>query len=121
MRVDTARLISTLGFRPTGDIGGYTFYSRGAKRTVFFAKAPPTKPASYLQRANRYRMAAIAAAWRNAPEQVRNAWRQLAKRTRLKITPYDLFQHHYTRPQDLVIPTLLRQARMTMADLEPQQ
>jgi hypothetical protein len=121
MRVDTARLISTLGFRPTGDIGGYTFYSRGAKRTVFFAKAPPRKPASYLQRANRYRMAAIARSWSNAPPAVRAAWDQLARRTRLKITAYDLFQHHYTRPQDLVLPTLLRQARMTMAQLEPQQ
>jgi len=117
MKADVGPLVRLLSFRATGDLGPYTFFTRQGERTVFFLRAPPRKPRTWLQNQNLARWTAIATLWQALTETNRANWTRLAALTHLRITPYNLFVHWQTRPADLTVDTLLRQAGMTWQDL----
>lgn len=117
MKVDVGPLLRTLSFRATGDLGPYTFYTRQGERTVFFLRAPPRKPRTWMQKQNQYLWVHIAAVWQQLTETNRTNWAKLARLCHLQITPYNLFVHWQARPQDGTVNTLLAQSGMTWADL----
>jgi hypothetical protein len=97
MKVLGPKLYHMLGFRPTGDLGPLTYYTSARNKIVFFPKAPPLHPPSYLQtvQRNRYRLAAIA--WNDLPEVERLNWEKIAKTAKLTINGYNLFVWYYLR------------------------
>jgi len=90
-------LYHMLGFRPTGDIGPYTFYTSQRNAIVFFPKAPPLNPPSYLQTVQRNRFRLAAKQWQALPELERENWERVAKTAKLTITGYNLFVWHLLR------------------------
>ena len=84
-------LYHMLGFRPTGDLGPYTFYTSQRNAIVFFPKAPPLNPPSYLQTVQRNRFRRAAKSWQALPEIERQNWELVAQTAKLTITGYNLF------------------------------
>jgi len=86
-----------LGFRPTGDLGPFTFYTSQRNATVFFPKAPPLNPPSYLQIVQRNRFRIAAAQWQALPELERENWEKVTKTAKLTINGYNLFVWYLLR------------------------
>lgn len=84
-------LYHMLGFRPTGDLGPFTFYTSQRNSIVFFPKAPPLNPPSYLQTVQRNRFRLAAKQWQALPDLERTNWERVAKTAKLTITGYNLF------------------------------
>ena len=66
--------LNALGLIIDGDFAGLTVYTRHDLRKVFFPVAPPTKPPSDLQLAQRRRFAAATAAWSRLDPLERRRW-----------------------------------------------
>jgi len=97
MKTTGAQLYHMLGFRPTGDLGPFTFYTAKNGAVVFFPKAPPLNPPSYLQTVQRNRFRLAAKTWKTLPEAERQNWERLAKTAKLTINGYNLFVWYFTR------------------------
>jgi hypothetical protein len=90
-------LYHMLGFRPTGDLGPFTFYTSARNAIVFFPKAPPLNPPSYLQTVQRNRFRLAAKAWQRLPRLEQTNWEAVAKTAKLTITGYNLFVWYFLR------------------------
>lgn len=86
-----------LGFRPTGDLGPLTFYTTRRGETVFFPKAPPLNPPSYLQTVQRNRFRTAAKTWKALPELERQNWEAVTRKAKLTINGYNLFVWYLLR------------------------
>lgn len=85
-----------LGFYPHGDIENFTIYTTSRRKVVWFTRAPPTSPASWLQRRMRNAWTAAAAEWATMSPAQQTWWRDVAALNWLKITAYNLFIHNRT-------------------------
>lgn len=105
-----AGLIRVFGFRHQGDLGPLTTYTSDRGALVVFPRSSPLNPPSAQQLQMRQLFALTAATWRNLTQEQRNAWNELSRRTRLRVTGYNLFTW-YQRTQDReTIATIARQA-----------
>lgn len=86
-----------LGFRATGDLGPFTFYTTQRNQTVFFPKAPPLNPPSYLQTVQRNRFRLAATTWKALPESERRNWERITQTAKLTINGYNLFVWYLLR------------------------
>jgi len=102
------RFAMYLGILIQGDIGPITMYRSKRGKLVAFAKAPPTEPASPLQRVYRGRWRSIAALWSGLPAATKAAWRQLALQAHLRITGYNLYMYVALTGDDATLETLVR-------------
>jgi len=96
MAVKLRNLLSVLGLVTWGDIGPLTCYRNKRGNLVFYAKAPPTSPASPAQQIYRDRWRAAATAWNGLTPDARARWELASKRASLYITGYNLFVHYHT-------------------------
>jgi len=91
-------LFTLFGLHIGGDFGPFTFYKSKRRRLVFFKKAPPDKPPSEKQIAQRNRFRLVAAAWSTLTPYQRAQWTIAARRASLCMTGYDLFVHFKLKP-----------------------
>ena len=97
MKTTGVAIYKLLGFRPTGDLGPFTFYTSQRNRIVFFPKAPPLNPPSYLQTVQRNRFRLAAKAWQALPELEKQNWERVTQTAKLTINGYNLFVWYYLR------------------------
>ena len=96
MAVKLRNMLSVLGLVTWGDIGPLTCYRNKRGALVFYAKAPPTTPASPAQQIYRDRWRLAVTAWNALAPEVRARWELASKRASLYITGYNLFVHYHT-------------------------
>ena len=108
------RTLSLLGLRPTGDLGPLTSYTSKRGIKVWFLKAPPLKPPSPRQLAQRAKFKVVARLWRAIGEAQRQQWRSAERRGRLVITGYNLFLWYHLGGDPNVIRTIERQTNTTL-------
>jgi len=97
MKLLGSSLYKMLGFRPTGDLGPFTFYTSQRNAIVFFPKAPPLNPPSYLQTVQRNRFRRAAKSWQALPELEQQNWERISQTAKLTITGYNLFVWYFLR------------------------
>lgn len=114
MRLDVTRLFQFLGLNTQGDLGPYTFYTDKRKNLVWFLKAPPLQPPSYLQNVNRNRWRAMAHAWHDMGEEERMKWKAAAQRINAAITYYNLFAHFQLRYDPGALATIERLSKIQL-------
>lgn len=106
MAIKLHNLLSILGFVTWGDIGPLTCYRNKRGALVFYAKAPPTSPASPLQLIYRNKWRAAAIAWNALSPDVRARWELASKRASLRITGYNLWIYYHTTGDAQAIETV---------------
>jgi len=106
MKLIGPKIWNFLGFRPTGDIGPLTFYTSQRNAIVWFPKAPPLAPPSYLQIVQRNRFRATAKRWTSLPEIERQNWEAVAKKAKLTINGYNLFVWYALRNGEETVQAL---------------
>lgn len=111
-------LLKLLGFNTQGDLGPWTFYTSKRKGLVFFQKAPPTKPPSFLQVHQRNKFRLTAMLWRWLTPQQRKNWELVSKRLSLRITGYNLFTYYVVTGDEAAIETVQTQAGIDLLPLE---
>lgn len=89
-------LLSFLGLITWGDIGPLTCYRNKHGKIVWYAKAPPTCPASPAQTIYRDKWRAAAVAWNALGPDLRARWELASKRASLRITGYNLWIYFST-------------------------
>lgn len=84
---------SIIGLMVSGDIDGITIYTDRHGRKVNYKKAPPEKPASVLQAAQRGRFRDAMTNWKAAGEAVQVDWENASLRSSLCMTGLNLWLH----------------------------
>lgn len=107
-------LLRFLGMRPTGDLGPLTIYTNKRGRMVAFPKAPPEKPASLFQTAQRNRFRAAGTLWRTLTEDQKHEWQAAADIAGLYCTGYNLFLYYVLTRDDSTIRTIEHQTGRTL-------
>lgn len=79
-------LFQILGIYVAGDLGDMTLYTNHKGRIIWFPRAPPTKPASDLQRMQRRRFGNAILNWRNLSLADKTAWCAAVKASGIDIT-----------------------------------
>ena len=102
-------VLSIIGWRPTGDLGGLTAYTSKRGKVVWFLKAPPTCPPSYWQIHQRNVFRLIAMAWKAFSDDRREQWHLAEVRGNLNITGYNLFTWWCINRDHAIIHTIERQ------------
>lgn len=103
------RLLSWLGFNPTGDLGPLTGYTNKRGKLVWFIKAPPTCPARPWQISQRNTFRLIAMTWKALSDADRQQWHLAETRGHLNITGYNLFTWWSITGDDATIRTIEHQ------------
>lgn len=114
MKLLRPSLLNYLGWNTQGDLGPYTFYTTKRKKTVWFLKAPPTCPPSWLQTHNRYKFKLVAEYWHRHTAAEQTDWELASKRLNLSITGYNLFTWFYTIGDRTTLATIERLANLTL-------
>lgn len=109
MKVPIEDSFSILGLQLWGDIGPFTVFRNKRGEVIWYLKAPPTKPASALQKIYRDRWRAAAIQWQALTKKKQQRWELASKRASLGITGYNLFLYWRTTSDDLAIRTIERQ------------
>lgn len=107
-------LLRFLGMRPTGDLGPLTIYTNKRGRMVAFPKAPPLKPASMFQNAQRNRFRAVGRLWQTLTQDQRNEWQEAADAAGLYCTGFNLFLYYEITRDEASITTIERQTGRTL-------
>lgn len=111
--ISRTSLFTYLGFRLSGDLGGFTMYTYCRKRPVFFVKSPPLTPPTSRQISQRNQFRLVGYLWRSIGPEKRALWTDLAKAAKLRILGYQLFLHWTLRNDK---PTILTLVRLTGID-----
>lgn len=109
MLTPTSKIISLLGWGPTGDLGPLTIYTSKRRKIVAFLKAPPTCPPSAWQSHQRNAFRLVARAWNGLTDAQRDQWRLAEVRAPLNITAYNLFTYWCLTHDHAMIRTIQRQ------------
>lgn len=110
----TSKILSLLGWNPTGDLDGLTGYTTKRGKVVWFLKAPPTCPATQWQIHQRNKFRLVAAAWKGLTQDARQQWSLAEQRGRLNLTGYNLFTYWSITHDDEAIRTVERQTDTTL-------
>jgi hypothetical protein len=103
-----------LGLFASGDLGPCTFYTGRRHQIVFFLRAPPKTPATYLQIRIRDRWRLAATAWKAADTPTRQRWRDATRLANLHITPYNLWVWYHVTQDRQTLATIERQTGVTL-------
>lgn len=110
MRSAVHKFLPILGLRPTGDLGPFTIYTKPDRVRVAFIKAPPTKPPTERQIAQRDQFRAAAIAWKALAQADRNNWHTVCRYLSLYLHGYNLFVYWFLSHDDASIRTVERQS-----------
>lgn len=119
MPLKLTRLISLLGFRPFGDLGGLTAYTTRRRRVVWFPKSPPQKAPSPAQTAQRNQFRLAAQAWRAIGAEERAKWNEAVKHSHITIIGYHAFVGWQRRRNLGMLKTLERNSGVKLATTPP--
>lgn len=108
MQLSNQNLLRYLGFNTQGDLGPWTFYTSKNKGLVWFIKAPPLEPPSFLQTHYRNLFRAAARIWNAFSQPQRDAWLDAAEVAHLTVHGYNIFVYYQVTRDDGFIPTLER-------------
>ncbi len=114
MKLDKPSLLQFLGWSTQGDFGPWTFYTTKKHKLVFFLKAPPTTPPSYLQIHQRSKFRLVAQFWQRLSAAQRADWETVTQVLHLNLTGYDLFTWYYTVGDRPTLATIERLANRTL-------
>lgn len=103
-------VLKIIGFSPTGDLGPLTGYTSKRRKAVWYLKAPPDKPPTCWQIAQRNKFRALARVWTALQPSQRASWMEAARKARLSITGYNLFIWYQLRQDTKAIETIQRQS-----------
>lgn len=103
MKPGAPTIYCMLGFRPTGDLGPYTFYTSKRNKIVIFPKAPPLNPPTYHQIVQRNRFRLAAKAWQTLPDNEQQNWEAVSKTAKLTINGYNLFVWYFLKDGEQTI------------------
>lgn len=103
-----------LGFRPTGDLDGLTIYTTKRRKTVFYNRAPPTKPPTVTQRMMRSAFRTAALAWQGMPPSQRANWHKAASKAHLYLNGYTLWTYWCTKRDQPTIRTIQHQSGVNL-------
>lgn len=107
-------ILPLMGLNPSGDIGPFTVYRTKRQGVVWFPRAPPEMPSSYLQRHQRNAWKYAARVWRAETETVRQNWKTAALLARLSISGYNLFIYYQTTKDASAIETIERHTGISL-------
>lgn len=107
-------LLKFLGFNTQGDLGPWTFYTAKDKGLVWFVKAPPLKPPSYLQSHQRNVFRNSARMWRAYTPAQRLLWMRAARLANLRIHGYHLFTYVNATRDTSILPAIERLSFITL-------
>lgn len=111
-------ILRFLGFNTQGDLGPWTFYTSKRRGLVWFTKAPPLEPPSFLQIHQRNKFRLVGLLWSYLDLQQKADWELASKQARLKITGYNLFTYWVMSGDEETIETIMDN---TAIDLLPIQ
>lgn len=114
MLTPSSNVLSILGWRPTGDLGGLTAYTSKRGKVVWFLKAPPTCPPTDWQIHQRNVFRLIAMAWQGLSDAAREQWHLAEVRGRLNITGYNLFTWWSITHDNATIRTIEHQTNTSL-------
>ena len=114
MKLDEPHLFRYFGWNTQGDLGPWTMYTDRRRGLVYYLRAPPKEPASYLQQIQRQRFAAAADAWRKIGQAARQAWNQIAITARLRITGFNLWTYANITNDWTTVHTIQTQTGVTL-------
>jgi len=97
---------SVLGFRVSGDLGGYTIYTNRKGKKVSFAQAPPRKPLSVWQLAWQRNFRWGMACWRSLTSEEKQNYRRVCDLSCLCMLGHNLFLHAYLASDNSLLETL---------------
>lgn len=106
---------SLLGFIVKGDLAGQTIYTDRHARKVFFPAAPPDKPPSPLQQAQRNRFKAAQADYMDLTDAQKADYELASQRLSLCMTGQNLYIHLALKCDDQLTATLERQSGVYLA------
>lgn len=112
----TRSLLRFLGWNTQGDLGPWTFYTDKRGNLVFFIKAPPTSPASYLQAHQRLKFKTTAEFWQRLSVDEKADWEHSTQILHLNLTGYNLFVWYYTAGDRQTLATIERLADRQLVD-----
>ncbi len=112
----THKVLTIIGIRPTGDLGGLTSYTSMRGKPVWYLKAPPKIPATRWQNHQRNLIRSIASTWTALSPEKRAAWMEAGLKARLSITGYNLFVWWNTKGDDATIRTVQHQSGINLID-----
>lgn len=110
----TRSLLRFLGWNTQGDLGPWTFYTTKQHKMVFFIKAPPHGPPSYLQTLQRQAFRMAAAYWQRHTPTQKAAWENATHVLKLNLTGYNLFVWYHTAGDRATIATIERLSGITL-------
>ncbi len=114
MKISPEKLYNFLGMNTQGDLGGFTFYTSKDKGLVWFHKAPPLKPASYLQRSQRNKWRLIAQLWRSLTTDQQGLWMEAGRKAHLWIHGYNLWVYVQSTRDVSILETIENQTGITL-------
>ena len=103
-----------LGLKIQGDLGPFTCYTNKRGLVVWFLKAPPQEPPSWIQTHERNMWRYVGWAWAALTRPQRDQWEQTARRARLRITGYNLFTYFQITDDEAVMKTVEHQTGLTL-------
>lgn len=110
------KILSFIGFNPTGDFAAWTIYTSRRRGVVWFSKSPPKKAPSYKQVHQRDRFRAVASLWRRLLPTERQKWARACARAHLSLSGYCLYVFWQTKRDILTIRTIERLAHVTLVE-----
>jgi hypothetical protein len=109
-----SRMLAFIGFTIWGDLGPLTIYRSRRRKLVAYKKAPPDKPASELQAAQREKFRQAKDAWNDLDADVKARWNAACLTLSLPLTGYNLWIFWKLTADDDIIQTIERQSRQTL-------
>jgi len=115
MKTSDNKMLCMLGFKVQGDMGDITCYTNKQDQVVWYLKAPPDKPPSWLQTRQRNLFRYAASGWRSLDWYNKWCWGWAAQAAHLRISGYNLWMYRYTTGDDKAIQTIERQVGIELA------
>jgi hypothetical protein len=107
-------LIGFAGFYLSGDLGPYTVYTNKNRKKVVYDRAPPDKPPSLEQLAQRLRFTLVAQDWKLQSTADKATWEFVTLALSLPMTGYNLFTFaEIALNERPYLETIFRQAHNT--------
>jgi len=107
-------LLHIIGLATWGDLGPLTVFKNKRHQLIWYAKAPPHKPATPAQQHWRDRWRAAATNWQKLTTAQKADWERAARRASLYVTGYNLYVHTHVTGRDETRRTIERQTGITL-------
>lgn len=111
-------LLKFLGLNTQGDLGPWTFYTSKRHGLVWFVKAPPLEPPSFLQTHQRNQFRLVGLLWSYLDRQQKANWELASKQAHLRINGYNLFTYWALSSDDAAINSVAAQTQIPLLPIQ---